>query len=183
MHSLFATRDIIKDMIKRFCGFCVAMVVMLSGFLGAFTNVNAVTEEHLNNISKNCETIKTNLKELQHADSRARVYLNLHYGLVINNLVSPLNTRLIENAISNKKLIENQNSMLSTQTNFKIDFIEYQQVLEELVGMDCKKDSRSFYNKLKVVREKREILNEDAAKLRRLMDAQVTIVTTIKENL
>lgn len=176
-------RDIIKSMRKRFFSFCLIVTVFLGTVFGVCVNVSAVSDEQLSGIAKNCETIKTNLRDLQHTDSRVRVSLNRHYEAVINNLAAPLNVRLIENAISSKNLMDNQNSMVNTQTNFVIDFVEYQRVLEELVGMDCKTNPSGFYNKLKVVREKRGILKEDVAKLKRLMNDQVTIVTSLKESL
>ena len=168
---------------KRLCSSCLTIIILLSSVFGISASANAVTDEQLNGISKNCETIKTNLKDLQHTDSRVRVYLNRHYESVINNLTAPLNVRLIENVIPSKNLVDNQNSMVSTQTNFVIDFVEYQRVLEELVGIDCKANPSNFYNKLKSVREKRGILKEDTAKLKKLMSDQVSLVTALKESL
>lgn len=131
-------------------------------------------------IVDHCDTIKDALKSLQRVDSRSRVYLGRYYEAILTNFITPLNLRLVENNISNSKLLDNQTNFANRRTNFVNDFIVYQQALEDLVRTDCKNEPEKFYEKLVTAREKRKVVNRDVSKLRSYADEQKKLVEELK---
>lgn len=140
----------------------------------------SLTDTQKNTIVDHCDTIKDNLKSLQRVDSRTRVYLGRYYETILTNFITPLNLRLVENNISNPKLLDNQTNFAAKRTNFVNDFIVYQQVLEEVINIDCKREPVKFYEKLVAAREKRKKVNKDVNILRTLTDEQVKLVEALK---
>jgi len=139
-----------------------------------------ITDAQRATIVDHCDTIKDNLKSLQRTDSRARVYLGRYYETILSNFITPLNLRLVENNISNTKLIENQTNFANRRNKFVSNYILYQQALEELVNTDCKSEPEKFYERLVGVREKRQAVNRDVTKMRGLVDEQVKLVEELK---
>lgn len=140
-----------------------------------------VTTEQKNTIIDHCDSIKDVLKNLQKADSRTRVYLGRYYETILSNFMVPLNIRLVENSISNPKLIENQTNFAARRDRFNSDFISYQQSLEELVNINCKNEPVKFYEKLIIARERRAIVNKDVIRLKGFTDEQVRLVQELKK--
>lgn len=140
----------------------------------------SLTETQKNTIIDHCDTIKDSLKSLQRVDSRTRVYLGRYYETILTNFITPLNLRLVENNISNTRLLDNQANFAAKRGNFVNDFISYQQALEETINVDCKKEPVRFYEKLTVAREKRKNVNKDVNVLRKITDEQVKLVENLK---
>ena len=161
--------------------------------LGLFIGVNThaedenseplITTEQKNIIVDHCDAIKDNLKSLQRTDSRARVYLGRYYETILLNFITPLNLRLVENNMSNSKLLDNQANFVNRKSAFNNDYISYQQSLEELVNINCKNEPEKFYEKLLLTREKRQIVNKDASKLKNLTNEQKKLVEELKNEL
>lgn len=145
--------------------------------------VFAISDEQIAVIKENCDTIKEDLKNVQHADSRTRVYLGRHYETVLSKFITPLNMRLVENNLSDTDLISNQNDFTKAKNTFAIDYVEYQKTLEELTSVDCKAEPSKFYDGLVKVRSKRKIVANDVLTLRKLASDQVKLVTKLKEGL
>ena len=165
----------------------LAMSGMLVAFVSIFVamSVKAIElpAEQTEAIITNCDAIKENLKNLQHMDSRARVYLGRHYEIILNKYITPLNVRLVENNLIDDDLINSQTVFSKTRTNFIIDYIEYQKVLENLVSMDCKSEPTKFYERLEEARLKRSIVAKDTAKLKSLTEEQIKLVEALKGTL
>ncbi len=139
------------------------------------------TPEQKTVIVDHCDTMKDSLKSLQRTDSRARVYLGRYYETILSDFIVPLNLRLVENNISNTKLIDNQTNFVARRTSFNNDYVSYQQSLEELVNINCKTEPEKFYEKLLVTREKRKIVKKDVTKMRGLTDEQKKLVEELRD--
>lgn len=144
------------------------------------TNEVILTENQKTTIMDHCDTIKDSLKSLQRVDSRTRVYLGRYYETILSNFITPLNLRLVENNISDTRLIENQTNFANRRTRFVNDFIVYQQALEETLKVDCKNEPVRFYDKLVSAREKRKVVNRDVNRLKGMTDEQVKLVEELK---
>lgn len=142
--------------------------------------VSAISDEQKSAVIDHCSSIKDNLKKVQKNDARTRVHLGGRYETILSKFVIPLNVRLVENNLSNPKLVENQNNLTDAKSVFSDDYINYQQSLEELVGIDCKNEPEKFYDKLVRVRKKRQIMEQDVLKIRTLISEHVQMVTEIK---
>ena len=145
-----------------------------------FKRIFFVSDTQKNIIMDHCDTMKDNLKSLQKVDSRTRVYLGRYYETILTNFITPLNLRLVENNISNTKLLDNQTNFAAKRNNFVSDFIVYQQALEELINVNCKAEPTRFYEKLLSAREKRKTVNKDVSKLKAMTDEQKKLVEELK---
>ena len=163
----------------KYAFLCCGLLVF--GF--SSNTVMAISDTQKNAISDHCSEIKDSLKSIQKTDARTRVYLGGYYENVLSDFIMPLNVRLVENNLSNAKLVENQNQVAETKTLFMNDYIGYQQNLEELIAMDCKIDAENFYNKLDKVRQKRKIVEQDTLKMRNLMSEHVKLANQLKGKL
>ncbi|MBQ3413282.1 hypothetical protein IJH33_00285 [Candidatus Saccharibacteria bacterium] len=165
----------------------VATAVLMVQFLvvngGTRAEEAELSEERRSAIVDHCETIRGDLRNLQRMDSRTRVYLGRYYETILTKFVTPLNLRLVENNLSDVKLIENQTNLVTKRSDFVDDFTKYSQTLEELIGIDCKAEPERFYERLVVTRERRAKLNRDAEKMRDLTGEQVTLVKELRDRL
>ena len=159
--------------------------LLMVGILVKPVNVGAaeLSDKQKDSIVEHCDTIKENLKSLQHRDSRARVYLGRYYEIILNKFITPLNMRLVENNLVDNKLMDNQNNFSKMRTNFIIDYVEYQKTLEDLVATDCKNEPTKFYERLENVRLKRGVVSKDVSKLRKLAGEQMDLVDALKGTL
>ena len=143
----------------------------------------AISKVQEDAISKNCESIKESLKNVQRSDSKTRVYLGSYYETILTKYITPLNVRLVENNLSNAELVENQNDFATAKTTFANDFTKYQQLLEELIAVDCKNRPAEFYEKLDVVRQRRKTMEQDVLELRSLISKHVKLINGLKGKL
>ena len=134
-------------------------------------------------IKERCDIIRDNLKSVQKTDSRTRVYLGAHYETILTKFVVPLNVRLVENCLSNAELVENQNGLTEARKLFADDFVNYQQGLEELVGMDCKTEPEKFYEQLEKVRSRRKTVEQDTLKIRNLVSKHLKLAGDLRGKL
>lgn len=155
--------------------------IILLMFLQVFApSAMAITEMQSATIVEHCDTIKENLKKIQKADARTRVYLGGYYETILTKFITPLNVRLVENNLSSAEFVENQNKFAKSKVVFASDFVTYQQNLEELVGMNCKTEPERFYDKLSIVRQKRKTMTQDVSKMRNLISDYIRLVEEIK---
>lgn len=136
-----------------------------------------------NAISEHCGAIKETLVNLQHQDSRTRVYLGRYYETILNTYIVPLNLRLVENNIGNNELMDNQTNFSNKRQEFISDYINYQKDLEDLVASNCESEPGTFYQKLQNTRVKRQTVANDVVKMRSLIKKQVELVKKLKEGI
>ncbi|MBR2839831.1 hypothetical protein IKE82_00655 [Candidatus Saccharibacteria bacterium] len=143
--------------------------------------VGAISEAQQTVISDHCGAIKEDLKNVQRADARARVYIGGRYETILSDFVKPLNLGLVEKNLSRTELIESQNAILGEKLEFANDYIDYQQGLEQLVAMDCKAEPEKFYDKLVRVRQKRKKVEQDMQKMAKILEEYKAQVVKLKE--
>lgn len=157
---------------------------LFSGVVNTFAEgESALSETQKNTIVDHCDAIRDNLKSLQRADSRTRVYLGRYYETILTSFITPLNIRLVENNISNTNLIDNQTKFVAKRSAFVNDYIVYQQELENLVNTNCRTEPEKFYQNLVTAREKRAVVNRDVVRLRQMTGDQVKLVEELKKSL
>ena len=161
----------------------LAICVLFGLAIGLAKPTLAISKVQEDAIVGHCDAIHEDLKNLQHADSRIRVYLGRDYETILSKYIVPLNMRLVENNLLTNQLIDNRTNYEKTRLNFTIDYVEYQKGLEDLVVADCKKDAKGFYDKLVKVRQKRDIVSKDVVKMRKLMTEHVGLVRDVEESL
>ena len=163
---------------KRFASL-IAAVLLAATPLTAF----ALTPDQEGAISVHCESIRQTLKTVQHEDSRTRVYFGGYYETILNKFIVPLNLRLVKNNLTDTNLTASQATFSTDKINFNDDFIDYQKSLEELIAIDCKNNPTDFYDKLTLVREKRDTMRQDILALQNDIAAHVKFVGELKGRL
>ena len=143
--------------------------------------VAAISKTQETAISDHCSAIKEDLKNVQRADARARVYIGGRYETLLTDFVTPMNVWLVEKNMSRADLIESQNAIAEAKVNFVNDYVDYQQGLEQLVAMDCKTEPGRFYDKLVRVRQKRRKVEQDMQKMSKALDDYKSGVVKLKE--
>lgn len=165
---------------KGITSYYIILLMFLQVVVVDVPSTMAITEAQSKAIAGRCDAIKEDLKKVQKEDARTRVYLGGYYETILTKFITPLNVRLVENNLSSAGLVENQNDFAASKTVFASDFVNYQQGLEELVGMGCKEKPGEFYDKLTVVRQKRKTMVQDALKMRSLISEHVRLVDGLK---
>jgi hypothetical protein len=158
--------------------FALVLVAVLS-----VVSVSAFAEGEKKISAESCAKVKENLVNLQHTDSRARVYLGRYYETILNKFIVPLNMRLVENNIAEPTLVENQGQFKEVRQGFIDDYITYQKDLESLVGINCEENTSEFYSKLKDTRAKRQTVAQDITRLRSLMKKHTETATKLLEKM
>lgn len=147
-----------------------------------------VTHRKLNdtergNISMNCASIQTSLKNVQRNDSKTRVILGTNYQTLLSNYISPLNIRLIKNNLLDSTLISIQSETITSRNSFTNLFVTYSQHLESLISIDCKNQPDTFYSELENVRFLRSQLEESVNKVNIALSNHLKSVNQLREKL
>ena len=154
---------------------------MIAVLVLSVVSVSAFAEGEKKIDAETCAKVKENLVNLQHADSRARVYLGRYYETILNKFIVPLNMRLVENNIAEPTLVENQGQFKEMRQGFINDYIAYQKDLESLVAINCEEKGNEFYSKLEQTRAKRQTVAQDIVRLRSLIKKHVEVATKLLE--
>ena len=162
---------------------CRYYLVVLVLICQPIMSVAAISDEQKATIVKYCDDVKSELRLVQRDDAKSRVHLGTYYDKIMSNYVTPLNVKLVENNLSNAGFIDNQNDLAKTKNTFANDFTKYQQMLEELVAMDCKNEPEKFYDELIDVRQRRKTMEQDVLKMRRLISEHISLVENVRSKL
>ncbi|MBR3256618.1 hypothetical protein IKG10_03075 [Candidatus Saccharibacteria bacterium] len=168
------------------CRFLCAVLMLIIQpiiFFHPFLSATAISDAQETIIIKRCDDIKTELRLIQREDAKSRVHLGAYYDQIMSNFVTPLNVKLVENNLSNAGFIDNQNDLAKTKSTFANDFTKYQQMLEELVAIDCKNEPEKFYDKLVDVRQRRKTMEQDVLKMRRLISEHIGLVEKVRSKI
>lgn len=157
---------------------CLVSVVLLTGKAYA-----EISEDQAGLISMTCGSIQLQLKNLQKADSRVRVYLGSRYEFVLVDLMTNLNLRLVKNNLASPVLAASQNTFSSEREFFKSAFTDYSKTLDTLIATDCKADPYRFYDQLEITREKREVVRQSYLRLGDVLAGHRGDVVNLKEQL
>lgn len=166
----------------KFLCWLVGLLVIAAGLVIFFsTPVEGLSPAQRGAISQNCSTIKQSLTQLQKVDSRTRTYLGTTYETILTRFIVPLNLRLVKN---NRPSLPNiQSDFTAEQVKFRESYTDYMRGLEELIATDCSVQPDEFYQRLEVVRGKREVLRATTVRLSRLADEQYRLVFDLRSSL
>jgi hypothetical protein len=150
----------------------LAVAVSLSWvtIANAQSNTVVLTPEEEGRIRANCVSIKSTLNQLHASDALLRVNRGQIYESMASNLMDRFNSRLGSNSLDNKAMLTVTSSYRTALTNFRTDYIAYEQRLSQALRIDCENQPSSFYNTLQSTRELRAKVHEDVNKLHQLID-------------
>lgn len=170
------------DFIKR--SLAGLIVVVVASWLSV-PSVSAIelTPEQSSAIIQNCGGIKQSLGKLQVIDSRTRTYLGSSYEAIAGRFITPLNLRLVKNGLPSEELFRIQNEFTTAQAAFRNGYVDYMREMDTLIAMDCAAHPQEFYDKLELVRARREDVRKITKKLAELTEAQYKTVTDLRATL
>ncbi len=155
--------------------FFVAILSLLSvGLLASFSGTPAkaedLTPEQVERVKSNCVSIKNGLSQLHVSDALLRVNRGQVYESMASKLMDNFNSRLGSNGLDNKAMTTVTSNYRSALTNFRLDYIAYEQKLSAAIRIDCYNQPNSFHSTLQEARELREKVHDDVLKLHRVID-------------
>lgn len=142
-----------------------------------------LTPEQSNAIVQNCSGIKQSLSKLQVIDSRTRTYLGSAYEAIAGRFITPLNLRLVKNGLPSEELFRIQNEFTTAQAAFRSQYVDYMREMDALIATDCAAHPQEFYDKLELVRARREDVRKITKTLAELTEAQYKTVTDLRATL
>ena len=107
-----------------------------------------------NVIRANCQSIQSVLSQIEKTDAALRI----------------MNSRLASNKISAPELVSITSDFDSQLADFRNDYNDYDDDLNELIVSECQDDPGDFYSQLISVRDERAKLNDEIASLDQLVD-------------
>lgn len=148
-----------------------------------FAEEEKLSEEKLGAISQYCETTRQTLKSIQKSDTKVRTSLGPTFERLQTKFITPLNVSLVNQNFSVPEFIAAQAEFANLKSSFNKNFTSYSLSLDELISTDCKNNPESFYEKLKVVRAKRETLYYDIISIKEILEDYKGHVLNLKESL
>ena len=165
---------------------CFALISAIVLAASAVNPVSAttLTEEQEGFIVSNCSSIRHQLsKKVQPDSSRYYEYLSAQYENIDAYLMKNLNLRLVNNNATDATVADQQATFKSERQRFKNDYIGFMQELEALVKIDCRTEPQAFYEKLQLVRLKREDITKSMSRLRDIINEHRDTIAKMREEL
>ena len=122
-----------------------------------------------NVIRANCQSIQSVLSQIEKTDAALRINRGRIYNEVLD-LFYAMNSRLASNKISAPELVSITSDFDSQLADFRDDYNDYDDDLNELIVAECQDDPGDFYSQLISVRDERAKLNDEIASLDQLVD-------------
>lgn len=136
-----------------------------------------ITPEKIEKIKTHCTENQATLNRLHQTDAFLRTNRGELYRTIGDKLMVPLNRRLASNQLDAGSLLTITADYNKEYRTFFNAYIQYDNAMAKLLGIDCNKEPVSFYNALLDAREKRETLstsNQAILELIRLYGAEFT---------
>ena len=122
-----------------------------------------------NVIRANCQSMQSVLSQIEKTDAALRINRGRIYNEVLD-LFYAMNSRLASNKISAPELVSITSDFDSQLADFRNDYNDYDDDLNELIVAECQDDPGDFYSQLISVRDERAKLNDEIASLDQLVD-------------
>lgn len=129
-----------------------------------------LTSQQSQQISTNCVAIKNTLEQLHASDALLRVNRGQAYESLATNFMETFNSRLSSNRLDNGAMATVTSLYRANLTNFRTNYIAYEQKLSEALKIDCTQDPQEFHNTVVEARELRSKVHADIQKLNRNID-------------
>lgn len=155
----------------------LAIIVLVTGMLYsrlARATDYLITEALIGKVSTNCSQIKVRLKQVQVNDALTRVNQGQFFESTANNLMTPLNVRLVANNYNPIELLSLNKEYDKYLTTFRQQYMTYEEALIDLIQQDCRHQPAQFYDKLQAVRSLRQQLQLTNQSLNQLIQQYFT---------
>lgn len=139
-----------------------------------FWSVNAqsaqLSEQQLSQIKGECTATKSTLNQLHSSDALLRVNTGQLYETIATKLMARFNERANYNNMDDDLLVASANNFNSLLSNFRSDYIIYEQHLTAAIDTDCAAQPATFYDAVALARTSREKMHNDVVLLNQALD-------------
>jgi hypothetical protein len=139
-----------------------------------------ITPEKIARIRSRCVENQAALNRLHQTDAFLRNDRGNLYRTISDKLMVPLNRRLASNQLDGGALLTITADYNSQYNKFYDQYIEYDNSLSKVLGIDCTREPVAFYNALLDAREKRIELSKTNQSIKDLVRQYGTAFTDFK---
>lgn len=129
----------------------------------------ALSSSQIELISAYCTESRGHLERLRSADALQRVNLGQRYENISMKLMAPLNSRIALAGRDGLELAKTTVEFNQELTSFRKTYLDYDNQIDDIIRMDCKKYPVEFYQQLEAAREKRQELSDSVGKINQLI--------------
>lgn len=118
-----------------------------------------------NNVTMDCTAVKAKLVKIHESDGLTRVNAGQLYDSVANKLMARLNSKIAEQRLDGGKLFTYAAEFERHLTAFRDAYRTYESAMTQLIKSDCDAYPQNFYYLLEVVRQKRQLVQQEVTAL------------------
>lgn len=131
---------------------CVIVVTLSPVRVGA---EGLVSDAQLSAIRDHCRYAQQQMKSTSTSDGLLRYNQAQQYDMLLTKLITPLNNRVASNRIDSVSLVETTLAYQKKVSEFRTQYFEYANKLDEAMAIDCQDRPLEFYQALAVARDER----------------------------
>ena len=138
--------------------------------LSSVSAETSTTEAQITRIKANCLSAKNTLNQIHASDALLRFNRGQIYESMTTKLMSRFNSRVDSNNFDAKPLIAVTNTYGTALTNFRSNYISYEEQMSKALTIDCQKEPIAFYDAVAIARTKRTQIHTDVVILHQKID-------------
>lgn len=139
-----------------------------------------ITPEKIARIRAHCVENQAALNRLHQTDAFLRNDRGNLYRTISDKLMVPLNRRLASNQLDGAALLTITAEYNDQYNKFYDQYIQYDNALSKVLGIDCSREPVAFYNALLDARDKRDTLSKTNEAIKDLIRQYGTAFTDFK---
>lgn len=131
--------------------------------------VSSLSDQQIEIIRANCATSQVILQQLQQSDVATRISRGRDYEQLLK-LMAIFNSRVVLNKLEATELTTTTGDFERQFRAFQRDYVTYSDQLSRTISMRCSEQPVTFYDALSEVRQDRQTLAEEVARMDVLLD-------------
>ncbi len=154
---------------KKLKVYYLGIILSLIGgcFVFAFASAESgsLSDAQLQHIKFECIATKSTLNQLHTSDALLRVNVGQLYETISTKLMQKFNERANFNNMNDDALVDSTNKFSSLLSDFRNDYISYENNLSIAINTDCSSQPGAFYDAVLSARTSRQRLHDDIVSL------------------
>lgn len=142
----------------------------------------ALNDEQIEQIRRNCQTSQGYLQQIQRNDAAARINRGRAYES-LSKLITNFNSRVVVNRLDAPALVTVSSAVSKRISDFQSDYLQYEDKLSAALRIKCREQPVTYYDTLTSARELRTRVAKDVQDINTLLDDYQKGVTTLKTQL
>ncbi len=171
-----------KSIVTSFVVFMAFVVFALN--VPVHAQGSGMTDAHIASIKTNCPLALGTLGRIHVNDAPQFINSNQTYFSIGDKLMAHLNSRLTLNKYDASMLVKTASDFNNALSNYRSVYKSYEEMMSQLVRMDCQRAPVTFYDNVAAAREQRTEVHDAVVRLHELLKQYRDDVKTFRaENL